>query len=158
MAKAKPQKEKAIPHKALHSRIAYLHKAANYLATAAPSSGNATPECRPKMTEDSKSTLTPCDPLHNLTRQMASDLWTVSMKMQIRLTPAVKHSICRRCNTPQLEGSTCTTILENSSKGGKKPWAEVTVKWCNACGAAKRVPTGAKRQPRRPARPQKPES
>jgi hypothetical protein len=38
------------------------------------------------------------------------------------------------------------------SKNGRKPWAEVAIITCIACGACKRFPVGAKRQKRKALR------
>jgi ribonuclease P protein subunit RPR2 len=49
-------------------------------------------------------------------------------------------------------GSTCTNEVENKSKDGKKPWADVLVRRCATCGLEKRFPVAAKRQKRRSQR------
>lgn len=71
------------------------------------------------------------------------------MKSQIRLSQDVKHSICKRCSAILIPGSTSSSKVENLSRGGKKPWADVLVIECNVCSAQKRFPVGAKRQPRK---------
>ena len=84
-------------------------------------------------------------------RQLVAHLRAISLKSQIRLSPAMKHTICKRCDSLLIPGFTCTSYMENNSRGGRKPWADVLVTTCTACGTAKRVPMGAKRQlPREP--------
>ena len=84
-------------------------------------------------------------------RQLVVQLRAISLKSQIRLSPAMKHTICKRCDSLLIPGSTCTSYMENKSRGGRKPWAEVLVTTCARCGTAKRFPMGAKRQlPREP--------
>lgn len=85
-------------------------------------------------------------------RRLLSHLRAVSLKSQIRLTPTMKHSICKKCDSLLAPGRTSTSRLENKSHGGRKPWADVLVVTCNSCGLAKRYPIGAKRQSRRAER------
>jgi ribonuclease P protein subunit RPR2 len=61
----------------------------------------------------------------------------------------MKHSICKNCDTMLTDGSTCSIEVENKSKGGKKPWADVLVRKCNTCGFTRRYPMAAKRQKRK---------
>ena len=84
--------------------------------------------------------------------RFVTHLRAVSLKSQIRLSPTMKHSICKRCDSLLVAGSTSTSEMENQSRGGKKPWADVLVVTCNICGSKKRFPVGAKRQPRRTVR------
>lgn len=157
MAKAKPLN---VPHKALHSRVSYLYQAAAYLATLEPPSTathvhEAEGHQQEVGHEDGQHTARSEPQLASsqvLSRQLLSDLRCVSQKMQIRLSPAMKHAICKRCDTMLLEGSTCTAKVENKSKNGKKPWADVLVRICSNCGCERRFPVNADRQPRRPYR------
>ena len=87
-----------------------------------------------------------------VSRQLLVHLRAVSLRSQIRLTPAVKHTMCKRCGILLVPGSTSTSYVENKSSGGRKPWADVLVTICIACGTSKRFPVGAKRQVRRHAR------
>ncbi|GAB1727839.1 hypothetical protein NU195Hw_g2159t1 [Hortaea werneckii] len=88
-------------------------------------------------------------PLH-----LATHLRQVALKSQIRLRTDVKHSICKRCSSILIEGTTSNKRIENKSKGGKKPHADVLVISCKVCGADKRFPVGAKRQRRKGERKQ----
>lgn len=86
-------------------------------------------------------------PLH-----LANHIRQVAQKAIIRLPPDIKHSICKRCNAVLVDGLTSSKRTENLSKGGKKPWADVLVIECGACGAAKRFPVGAPRQEKKAER------
>ncbi|KAI9641967.1 hypothetical protein NHQ30_009836 [Ciborinia camelliae] len=148
-----------IPNKALYSRISYLYQAATYLAVqengsqkqpakgiASDSSMEDVMQCEPNMEINLTGS---CQPL---SRRLISDLRSVSLKGLMRMSPDMKHSICKNCQTLLMEGTTCTARVENQSKGGKKPWADVLVRKCNTCGLEKRFPLATKRQPRRSRR------
>ncbi|KAI9768944.1 MAG: hypothetical protein M1840_004540 [Geoglossum simile] len=87
-----------------------------------------------------------------LSRRLLSSLRAISRKGQIRLSPSIKRSICKRCETLLIPGSTSTHRVDNPSRGRKKPWADVLVVRCIACGTEKRFPVGAKKQLRRKLR------
>ena len=93
-----------------------------------------------------------------LSRQLFAHLRAVSLKSQIRLSPNIKHSICKRCDQLLVPGSSATTYMENKSRNGKKPWADVLVITCIACKTSKRFPVGAKRQLRRGERSTQPKT
>ena len=168
---AKEKFKTGVKNKHLHARVSYLHQAAAYLTDAYGQSQHveqnlaASTEDTAPMDEawdeqegthtGSGNGTTPSQrgaisinkpssggaPLH-----LSAHLTQVARKSQIRLAPEVKHSICKRCGTIQMEGSTCTKLTENSSKGGKKRHADVLVQKCGVCGAKKRWPVGALRQ------------
>ncbi|KAF1824059.1 uncharacterized protein K489DRAFT_172706 [Dissoconium aciculare CBS 342.82] len=73
----------------------------------------------------------------------------VAAKSQARLSTAVKRSACKRCNAVLRDGVTCTKFMENLSKGGRKPHANVLVLRCAVCEAEQRFPVGARRQSRK---------
>jgi ribonuclease P protein subunit RPR2 len=156
MAKAKAG---TVQNKALYSRVSYLYQAATYLATQQQHSRTSTGSSQ---TENGKDLNTPDvelerpsgQALQAASRHLITDLRTVSLKAQLRMSPAMKHSICKNCDTMLIDGSTCTSEVENRSKGGKKPWADVLVRKCNICGFARRFPVAAERQKRRPLRSQ----
>ncbi|KAI8950442.1 RNAse P Rpr2/Rpp21/SNM1 subunit domain-containing protein [Xylaria longipes] len=140
---AKTKTPGSVPNKHLYSRLSYLHQAAAFLGSQV---GN---------THDSKSEPPAADQSRlKLARHLLTDLRATSLKSQIRLSPAVKHSICKFCDTLLIEGETSTSVVENKSKHGKKPWADVLVVKCNACHGVKRFPVQAPRQKRRPQREQ----
>lgn len=87
-----------------------------------------------------------------LSRLLLVHLRAVSLRSQIRLNPAVKHTMCKRCNLPLVPGSTSTSYIENKSSEGRKPWADVLVTTCTACGTSRRLPLEAKRQVRKDSR------
>ena len=106
--------------------------------------GNRMPENGPdidKVSED-----------FSLSRQLLAHLRDVSLRSQIRLAPAVKHTVCKGCNVLLIPATTSTSYMENKSSGGRKPWADVLVTTCIACGTSKRFAVGAKRQVRRESR------
>lgn len=90
--------------------------------------------------------------LEGMSRRLLSDLRSVSLKSQIRLSPGLKRTVCKFCDTLLVEGKSCTSVVENKSRGARKPWADVLVITCGTCGRAKRFPVAAPRQKRRPFR------
>lgn len=98
------------------------------------------------------STATFNSPPSGLPLQLNAHLRSVAQKAQIRLAQDLKHAICKICSSPLIEGETCLRSTENLSKGGRKPWADVLVLKCCACGACKRFPIGAKKQKRKSLR------
>lgn len=162
----------------LHSRISYLYQAATYLAEASgeeqtsplsldgeavivdshktgstTSKDPTSAETVSKITQDeSHNTLETESIGHKgsaFTGPLLGHLRAVSLKGQIRLSPAMKHSICKRCDLLLIPGKSATTQTENNSRGGRKAWAEVLVTTCRTCGTAKRFPVGARRRTRR---------
>ena len=79
-------------------------------------------------------------------RRLVSHLRIVALKGQIRLSSDMKHSVCRRCETLLIPGSTSTFEMENKSRGGRKSWADVLVVTCELCGTVRRLPIGPNRQ------------
>ncbi|KAF4626328.1 hypothetical protein G7Y89_g11832 [Cudoniella acicularis] len=116
-----------VPNKVLHSRVSYLYQAASYLAAQPQRSGTehdpsekSANSVKPEVLE--KSSEASCQ---SASRRLISDLRVVSLKVQIRMSPSIKHSVCKSCDTMLIDGSTCINEIENRSKGGKKPWADV---------------------------------
>ncbi|EGP87726.1 uncharacterized protein MYCGRDRAFT_42012 [Zymoseptoria tritici IPO323] len=173
MVKEKVKGLKGVPNKHLHARISFLHQAAEYLSShtsggerpdAGPSDGSseAQPDDRDTAVKhlgsissnndrDSKHStddlaapplITPGMPSY-----MCSQLRQVALKSQIRLLPEIKRAYCKRCNAFLVEGQNYHRSMENLSRGGKKPHADITVFECGVCGAKKRFPiTGAKQR------------
>ncbi|KAH0555684.1 hypothetical protein GP486_006371 [Trichoglossum hirsutum] len=112
--------------------------------------GEASTSGPPTTSQDHKHNEPISSPALNLplSRHLLSNLRTVSLKGQIRLLPSIKRSICKRCASLLIPGSSSTFRVENKSRGGKKPWADVLVVRCNACGTEKRFPVGAGRNPK----------
>ena len=89
-------------------------------------------------------------------QRLMSHLRAVSLKSQIRLSSSIKHSFCRHCESPLIPGSTSSSKIENTSRGGRKPWANILVVTCKICGASRRAPVGAERQRKKKDRLQQP--
>lgn len=147
MSKVKPPKSKGIPSKHLHARTAFLYQAATYLTLQTSPNGPV------QVPEHLAQTHSP-GPVHcaPISLQLGSDLQQVSRKAQLRLSVDVKRTICKRCNTILVQGRTATQTIENASKGGKKPWADVLVLECKVCGGKKKFPVGMERQAKKGAR------
>ncbi|KAI1434795.1 Rpr2-domain-containing protein [Xylaria sp. CBS 124048] len=150
---AKSKGNGSIPNKHLYSRLSYLHQAAAFLGSQVEitkPSGSRPDEPGSDEHEDKR-------PAANqlrlkYARHLMTELRATSLKSQIRLSPAIKHTICKLCDTLLIEGETSTSLVENQSKGARKPWADVLVVRCNTCGGARRFPVNAQRQKRRPQR------
>lgn len=162
---AKTKMGTSVPNKHLYSRLSYLHQAAAFLGSQVGSTHHSKAE-RPtpshpegnanKACSDAQGTHDGDQLRLNLARHLLTDLRATSLKCQIRLSPAIKHAICKFCDTLLIEGETCTSIVENESKRGRKPWADVLVIRCKTCNGVKRFPLHASRQKRRPQRQQAP--
>ncbi|KAF7898408.1 hypothetical protein EAF00_004854 [Botryotinia globosa] len=149
-----------VPNKVLYSRMSYLYQAATYLAIQnqesqeQPAKGTALDSSMEDVMKDESKAVANATEGSNqaLSRRLITDLRSVSLKGLMRMSPDMKHSICKNCQTLLLEGTTCTAKVENQSKGGKKPWADVLVRKCGTCGLEKRFPLATERQPRKPRR------
>ncbi|KAI9056118.1 hypothetical protein LZ554_001046 [Drepanopeziza brunnea f. sp. 'monogermtubi'] len=151
MAKAKIS---SVPNKAIYSRVSYLYQAAAYMAaqqehckSAEAQTTEGNDHAEPAPVGSSAESLKPL--FQGASRRLVAEFRAVSHKVLLRISPAVKHSICKGCDTMLIDGSTCTNEIENRSRGGKKPWADVLVRKCSTCGLAKRFPVAAKRQKRK---------
>ena len=147
--------------KHLHSRVSYLFQATTFLANVKASSRLESHGRNPardsmdegvsedKQIDDSlQEKASNIDGLKNptLSCRLLAQAGAISQKSQIRLAPAMKNSICKRCNVILTPGSSASTRLENHSRNGKKSWADVLVVTCAVCQTAKRYPIGAKHQ------------
>ncbi|KEQ94273.1 hypothetical protein AUEXF2481DRAFT_5768 [Aureobasidium subglaciale EXF-2481] len=141
MAKGSAGQAKSVPNKHLHARIAYLHQAATHLALH-----------RPPITHTDPSDADLKLQQHGLPLLLAAQLKAVSQKAQIRLSHDMKRSICKVCSTPLMPGTTSETRMENLSRAGKKPCADVLVIHCRNCHTKKRFPMGAQRQKKKAER------
>ncbi|KAF7889749.1 uncharacterized protein EAF02_002164 [Botrytis sinoallii] len=149
-----------VPNKVLYSRMSYLYQAATYLAVQDKQSQEQSGKgialdssMEDVMKDEPKAVANAIEGSYQaLSRRLITDLRSVSLKGMMRMSPEMKHSICKNCQTLLLEGTTCTAKVENQSKGGKKPWADVLVRKCDTCGLEKRFPLATDRQPRRPRR------
>ncbi|KAF1991640.1 Rpr2-domain-containing protein [Aulographum hederae CBS 113979] len=173
---AKKPGVKNVPNKHIYARASYLYQAATYLAskqnsTATKSSTQDAPssEAQQEKTqhngptstiipshqspheEEENSTPTKIKP-PGLPAQLLSQTRAVSRKGQARLSLDIKRSICKRCNSLLVSGSSSSDYLENKSNGGKKACADVWVVECVFCSAQKRFPVGGKKQMRKSKR------
>jgi ribonuclease P protein subunit RPR2 len=171
---------KKVPNRQIFARISYLHQAAHYLshqqfASQSQRVVQMSEENHPetakygKLDESEGSTMAngmvtfssrADDATANLgvSRELASHIFAVSRKGVVKLSRELKSSICKRCNSVLVAGQTAESRVENKSRGGGKPWADVLVTTCVACGMQKRYPVGAQRQPKRKERTEKPEA
>lgn len=144
MSKVKPPKSKGITNKHLHARTTFLYQAAACLTLQATSNEAANISSIAGATSRSHSQDIPG--ISPLAKELCSDLQQVSRKAQLRLSVDLKRTMCKCCNTVLMPGRTATQTVENLSKGGRKPWADVLVLECTTCGGKKRFPIGAKKQ------------
>ncbi|KAF2810031.1 Rpr2-domain-containing protein [Mytilinidion resinicola] len=175
MAKAKePKGRKSIPNKHIHARVSYLYQAASYLSLQTPDSGQHkeikegiqprgdTPNATASSTkifyesetdhEGQTQHATRKSPQSGLALFLVSQLRSISQKSQVRLSHDLKRSLCKSCNALLVPGRNSTTSIENASRNGKKPWADILVIECQTCGSKKRFPVGSKRQARKSGR------
>ncbi|KAF4945126.1 hypothetical protein FGADI_12182 [Fusarium gaditjirri] len=147
---AKGKEPKGVQNRIIYSRASYLYQAASYL-TKQSSTGQdaATKSSTPNGHSISPQARNEERALKNMSRQAISDLRAVTLKAQIRRSPAMKQTICKFCDTLLVEGDTCTSTVENASKGGRKPWADILNINCKTCGNVKRYPVYAPRQKRK---------
>ena len=148
---AKSKGAPGVQNKHIYARASYLYQAASYLASQSEST-SAKPAPALKESIQPAETTDEQKALSNVSRQLLSDMRSVSLKVQIRHSPQLKRTICRYCDALQVDGQTCTSLVENNSKGGKKPWADVLVLQCLTCGNSKRFPVNATRQLRKSLR------
>ncbi|TQV93068.1 RNAse P Rpr2/Rpp21/SNM1 subunit domain-containing protein [Cordyceps javanica] len=87
-----------------------------------------------------------CTALRNMSRSLLADMRAVTLKVMIRQRPEMKRTVCRYCDALLVEGRTCDAVVENASRGGRKPWADVLAVRCRTCGGVKRFAVG---EPRR---------
>lgn len=130
--------------KHIQARILYLQEAAHYLAEQQLETDGA----------PGTAALDTCPTMGN-SHRLNSDLRSISRKLVIRLPEQIKHSLCKVCDAPMVEGKTSLKRVENQSRGKQKACADVLVVQCQACGTPKRFPIGAERQAKKRDRPLK---
>ncbi|KAF5621758.1 RNAse P Rpr2 Rpp21 subunit domain protein [Fusarium sp. NRRL 52700] len=148
---AKGKESKGVQNRIIYSRASYLYQAASYL-TKQSSTGQDAAAISPNPSHGHSvfsQTRNEEKALKNMSRQAISDLRAVTLKAQIRRSRAMKQTICKFCDTLLVEGDTCTSTVENASKGGRKPWADILNIACKTCGNVKRYPVCAPRQKRK---------
>ncbi|KAG8671537.1 hypothetical protein FPOAC1_004787 [Fusarium poae] len=152
---AKTKESKSVQNRIIYSRASYLYQAASYLAQQQSSAGQddlSKSSTSGQGHSASVRTKNEQKALQNLSRQAVADLRAVTQKAQIRQSPAMKQTMCKFCDTLQIEGDTCISTVENASKEGRKPWADVLTVKCGTCGHVKRYPVSAPRQKRKALR------
>ncbi|UNI24370.1 Ribonuclease P [Purpureocillium takamizusanense] len=154
---AKQKLNTGVQNKIIYSRASYLYQAADYLAKRARELPPDAHDAKGKSALTGGQIQQQQRAIENLSRHVICDMRAVSLKAQIRQGTSLKHTICKFCDTIQIEGDTCHSVVENQSKGGRKPWADVLVIKCNTCGNAKRFPVSVSRQQRRTMRQTKPQ-
>jgi ribonuclease P protein subunit RPR2 len=150
---AKTKVNATVQNRAIYSRASYLYQAANYLTSCANAIPDASSTCSAGHSASAE-TEKQRKAISNTSRRAIADMRDVSLKVQIRQSPALKRTICKYCDSLLVEGKTSRSLIENPSKGGRKPWADVLVIECRTCGNSKRYPVDAPRQKRKGLRSQ----
>ncbi|KAK4154844.1 RNAse P Rpr2/Rpp21/SNM1 subunit domain-containing protein [Chaetomidium leptoderma] len=146
-----------VQNRAIYSRISFLQQAAVALSSARRGSldsgvANANTPGASSTTIEESSGAGSGTALEGMSRRLATDLRAVSLKTRIRLKPAVKQTICKFCDSILIDGESCTSTIENRSKGAKKSWADVLVRKCHTCERERRYPVSAARPKRKTER------
>ncbi|KAG6001797.1 hypothetical protein E4U54_000987 [Claviceps lovelessii] len=173
---AKPKGQPGVQNRIIYSRASYLYQAATYLSNCVDRVENAPSSTRPQASKPELSAdqqqqkqqqrqhqhqhqhqqqhqhRKQQKALENMSRLAMADMKAVSLKAQIRQSPALKRTVCKFCDTLLVEGRSCSSTIENPSKGARKPWADVLVMKCKTCGNIKRFPVDAPRQKRKSLR------
>lgn len=162
------KKAPAIQHRAMYTRMSFLYQAATCMAMveAGEPDSETSPQAAPPAAADSDAHMEEDDGHEDdtkhdessttttqaLSRRLLTDLRSVTLKTQIRMNSDIKRTICKYCDTLLVEGQTCTSTVENKSRGGRKPWADLLTIKCHTCSRKRRYPVNAPRQKRRPHR------
>jgi len=141
-----------VPNKAVHSRINYLQQAAVLLASTSTTPTQQAGKHQQPSSESNDEPSTSTNPLHSMSRHLVKDLRSIARKKRIRLSPDVKRTLCKYCDSVLIDGKTCESTVENKSREGRKPWADVLVRKCLTCGKEKRDPINTKRPSRKTRR------
>lgn len=157
---AKTKESKGVQNRHIYNRASYLFQAATYLANQQHNLESASSKIDSNNEQYSASTPNQDagKVTRNISRHLISDFRSVTLKAQLRQSPAMKRAICKFCDSVQIEGQTCHSTIENPSKGGRKPWADVLAVRCVTCGHVKRYPVSATKQKRRNLRDKEAES
>lgn len=113
-----PKPPKSVPHKDHYARISYLYQAAGHFAGS--------------------------EKYGILSRALARNVDLVSKKTVLKLTPALKRTLCKRCNSLLVAGLTMAVSIENKAKN-QQDVNDVLVHSCTRCGTVKRFPVGRNR-------------
>lgn len=113
-----PKTPKGIPQKDNYSRLSYLYQLSNTFAT------------------NKKYEL--------LSRNFARNVDGIAKKTVLKLSPSIKRTLCKKCNTLLIPGINMKIYTENKSKE-QLDKCEVLVNSCMTCGKKKRFPVGKDR-------------
>lgn len=174
MAKSTKKPKEKVANRAQYSRISYLYQAGEYLASMSSeeksngppgclsaqrnSSAHQDRTCQPTASQDASATAqeqgkpgpSATANLEPLSRRLMAEMRRVALKTQIRLDPSIKRRVCKFCDSRvSPETGAGKAYIENRSRRGNKPWADVLVVECGTCGGRKRYPVGAERQQKR---------
>ena len=133
---AKDKKTTTVPQKNVRLRLAYLHQAATYFH-------NIAAEQEQIGEADSESVTHPFKDAQ--TQRLVNQMKGVSRKAVIRLQKDVKRSLCKGCDAILEPSISSATWVQNDSRNGAKPWADVVTIRCTFCGTIKRFPTGTRK-------------
>lgn len=80
-----------------------------------------------------------------LLRNYARHVDLVSKKSVLKMTPRLKRSMCKKCQSVMIPGVTQTMEVQNLAKNGSDK-SDVLVYACIPCGTTKRFPVGKNRE------------
>lgn len=143
--KKKGKGKAPIPNKNVHLRLSFLHQAALYLSNHADATE---PTTEPKSALSSQSS-GKVQQYGGQSRYLLNHMKGVGRKSVIRLDKEVKRKVCKACDQ-SLDAYSSMRVMENESKGGRKPWADVLLVKCRNCSTPKRFPRGERRRRRSP--------
>lgn len=149
MGKAKGKGVSSVQNRHIYTRASYLYQAATHLAKQVT---QPTSDAENQCENETRNSNLERQAALSMSRRLLTDMKAVSQKAVIRHSPSLKRTVCKFCDTLQVEGETCQSTVQNPSKGGRKPWADLLEMECMACGHVKRYPVSAPRQKRRPYR------
>lgn len=109
----KSQTVKTVPKKDEYTRITYLYQMSCALQSKYP----------------------------QLARGYSKSGTVISKKSVLKMTPAMKRSICKKCNTVMIPGMSMRIRMENESRG-KHAKHDMLIYECIKCGCVKRFPVG----------------
>ncbi|KAI9294927.1 Rpr2-domain-containing protein [Neoconidiobolus thromboides FSU 785] len=122
--------KKAIENKEILLRMNFLYQASNLMSNI----DIKYPQKEDSKGSEDKSTGLEGRKLTGLSRAYLSNLKSISKKLVIKMDPAIKRNICKRCNSNLILGKTCSikAIEPNDKEGEKKKHIklEYTCQFC----------------------------
>jgi ribonuclease P protein subunit RPR2 len=133
-------------NKQAYARISYLYQSANFILakSTAEASSSSKAASTTKETDAVPEDL-PTDS-KGLPAYYSCLISSTARKTQSHISPELKRTVCKGCSSLLVSGKSATTSVENRSRNGRKPWADVLVIECHQCGMKKRFPVGTKRR------------